>query len=215
VGADQLAAIDATRGIVLVSLHYGLYSSMLIWWLAQATARNLFKRLTVLMRSNATGQYLLSSRRIEQFEAVGVWSRQVTLFDRTRLGPSGAARALLDRLGPREAILLFPDAVLHSATERALTVKLGRLELGLPRGATWLAQTSRCPVVPVNIRPHGDNAHAVVFGPANLPASPSNTTTRVNAAVQYLVDQTVMVDPSPWEGWLREGLVDLPSSRRS
>jgi hypothetical protein len=101
VGADQLATLDPSRGIVLVSLHYGLYSSMLIWWLAQATARKLFKKLTVLMRSNPTGQYLVSSRRLEDFEAAGVWSRGVTLVDRTVVGPYWNGSGAPGPPGPR------------------------------------------------------------------------------------------------------------------
>ena len=211
VGADQLATLDPNRGIVLVSLHYGLYSSMLIWWLAQATASNLFKKLTVLMRSNPTGQYVVSARRLEDFEAAGVWSRRVTLADRTAVGPTGTARALLGRLGPGGAVLMFPDAELRPAEEQTQTVTIGRHDLGLPRGAAWLAEMRQCAVVPVYIRPHGASAHAVLFGPAMPPASPGDAAARVNASVQYLMDQTVMLDPSPWEGWHREGLGGLLS----
>jgi hypothetical protein len=213
VGVDQLATLDPSRGIVLVSLHYGLYSSVLIWWLAQATVNNLFKRLTVLVRSNPTGQYVASSRRLKDLQAAGVCSRSVTLFDRSAVGPIGTARALLGRLGPREAVLMFPDAKLRPAAEQTPTVTIGRYNLGLPRGAAWLAERRQSTVVPVYVRPHGDGAHAVVFGPAMPPASHDDATARVTATVQHLVNQTVMLDPSPWEGWLRESLRWLLTSR--
>jgi lauroyl/myristoyl acyltransferase len=125
--------------------------------------------------------------------------------------PTGTARALLGRLGPGEAVLMFPDAELHPAAQLTQTVTIGRYDLCLPRGAAWLAETRQCTIVPVYIRPHDDSAHAVVFGPAIPPASPNDAAARVNASVQYLMDQTVMVDPSPWEGWLREGLRGLLS----
>lgn len=208
VGTNQLRNVEPGQGVLLVSLHYSLYSSMLIWWLARATVRGIFNSLTVFFRSNALGRYVLSEQRINEFENIGVWSRtRVTLLDGTAVGSPAAARMLSNQLSAGGAVLVFPDAWLLPDTDKSLTVCIGQQTLGLPRGVAWLLKASRCTIVPVHIRPHAEHSHAVVFGsPAyfNSNQDPSET---AKATLQQLVDQTILVDPSPWEGWLREEVI--------
>jgi hypothetical protein len=202
--------VEGNHGVLLVSLHYNLYSSLLIWWLARATVQGHFNSLTVLMRSTDTGQYFLSDQRIAEFESVGVWSRsKVTLLDRTALGSPVAARDLLRRLNSGGAVLVFTDAWLMPPGDRSLTVRVGQKKIGLPRGVAWLGQMSGTLCVPVYIRPHGEQSHAVGFGPAVSFRERDDAASVAESALQYVVDQTIGVDPSPWEGWLREGLVSL------
>lgn len=214
VGLDQLQLLPPGQGRVLVSLHYSLYSSLLIWWLAQATARGLFKSLTVLFRSNDVGQYMLSEQRIAEFERAGVWScSRVRLLDRTALGSAAAARALLRDLRIGGAVLVLSDAWLLPADDKTLKVRIGHESLGFPRGVVWLAQMSRCPLVPVYLQPRAEMTHGVIFG---CPTYINSTTDpEAESTMQHLVDQTIMHDPSPWEGWLRQGLLSLADGGHS
>jgi hypothetical protein len=210
IGLEHLSWLDPSRGILLLSLHYGPYSSLLVWWLAAATARGSFEKLTVLLRSTGAGQYQVSEQRLAEFEAAGVWPRsRITLFDRETAGPAGTVARLSARLGHGEAVLMFPDAALRphdDDDDDELSLKVGRSVFGLPRGAVWLARDHCSAVVPVYIRPHGDSAHAVVIGRPVQPRDPSEAHAAVSSALQYLVEDAVQADPSPWGVWMREGL---------
>lgn len=211
VGERELGLLDLRRGVVLVTLHYGLYSSLLLWWLARAVVRGLLDGLTILIRTTAAGQYMIADSRLAEFEAQGIWKcESVELFDREAVGPNGTVQALRDRLGPGAAVLVFLDPELRPASRSdSLRVRIGMRSVGLPRGAAWVAAAGPAAVAPVHIRPHRDTRHAVVFGSTYRPASGFEARAAVHAAAQHLVDTTIMADPSPWEGWLREGLVDL------
>ena len=70
IGANHLEGLAATGGL-LVSLHYGPYSTLLIWRLAQATCGGILNDLTVLMRTTVTGQYILSPAKLDAWQSVG------------------------------------------------------------------------------------------------------------------------------------------------
>src|SRR5690348_10207953 len=48
-GLPWLERTDQERGLLLTSFHYSLSSSLLWLWLARATARGLFRRLTIML----------------------------------------------------------------------------------------------------------------------------------------------------------------------
>lgn len=206
IGLEHLLSVDQGRGLLLVSLHYSLYSSVLVQWLARAAARGVLgRRLTVLLRSGYTGYGLPPEGRLEAAERAGLLSRaSFALLDRTPSGPAAAARSLAAELRGGNAVLLFPDARFVPQSDKALVVSVGRQTVGLPRGAAWLVQAVRCPVLPVHLRPDGEDRHAIVFGPALDPATGLDPRSLVEAALQHLVQDAVLVDPGPWEGWLRD-----------
>jgi len=192
VGTEHAADAIRNRGVLLVSLHYSLYSSVLIWWLTRVAAQGVFRRLFLLFRSTSMGRYLLHSRRLIETEANGLFSQaNVHFLDRTILGPAGAAARMLNELKAGNTVFLLADAALRPPGCKSLAVRVGNQNVGLARGVSWLAEKSRCAVIPLYIRPHNDEGHAIVLAP---PAD-------AKEAVQFLIDQTILVDPSPWDGW--------------
>lgn len=207
VGSDQLRDIGPGQGVILLSLHYSLYSSLLTLWLAQATVRGLFKDLTVLVLSNPSGSLRPPQRRLEQLEQAGIWSlTRTTLVDRRLLGAPWAARKLAACVNGGGAVVILLDALfLPAGSERTLTLSIGRQNVGVQRGAAWLVRSTGAPVVPVHIHPHGDDGHAIVFDSPVCPATETDGGAAVQGIMQRLLEQTVLADPGPWEGWLREG----------
>lgn len=202
IGEEALRSLDPRRGTLLVSLHYGMYSSLLIWWLARAAAQGAFQRLTVLMRATTTGQYRLAESRTAEFEEAGVWDRnRVTLFDRD--SSQGTVQDLVSRCGPGEAVLFFPDAELLPPDGRRLRLPIGNAEVGLRSGLLHVATETGATLVPLFIRPHRSMAHAVIFGHASAQTQPSASHEIVQSTLAFLSHQTLLTDPAPWEGWLR------------
>ena len=74
-----------------------------------------------------------------------------------------------------------------------MNVTLGSKSIGLPRGAGWLAERAACPVVPVP-PPDGADGYSVVIG---APIRPCSGEFAVQAAIQSIIDEAVMPDPSP------------------
>jgi lauroyl/myristoyl acyltransferase len=207
VGLDRLRGLGRGRGLVLVSLHYCLHSSLLGLWLARATARGLFDDLTMLVVSDPTGALRPSHTRLKQLEQADVWDlAKTTLLDRRLVGSPWSARRLVSRAKDGGTVLLLPDAVfLRAAEEGALRLNVGCRAVGVPQGAAWVAQSAGVPVVPVHVRPHEDDRHAIVFGCPAYPQTGANSTAPIRDALQGLLDRTVLADPAPWQGWLREG----------
>lgn len=201
-GLDHLAGLDPRRGVVLVSLHYSLYSSLLPLWLAGATARGWFHHLTLLLDSGPTGSLKLSPERTRELEAAGLGrSSQIALVDRRREGPALAARRLLGTLRQGGAVLLLPDAPAGEWRERrTLGVSFGGGMLRLPAGVGWLARSTQCSLVPVCLQPHGEG-YRVVFGPpATFDAAQGAG--GLDRLFSELLARTVLRDPAPWESWL-------------
>lgn len=210
VGLDRLREMGRGRGVILLSLHYSLYSSLLGLWLARATVRGLFDNLTILVLSSLTGTLRPPQTRLEQLEQAGIWSlARTTLLDRRLMGAPWAARELVARVRQGGAVIMLPDAAfLPAAAGRALPLRIGRQDVGLPRGAAWLVRSTGVPVVPVRIHPYQDDGHAIVFDDPVRSQAESDSAAMVQAVVQRLLDQTALADPGPWEGWLREGLAE-------
>jgi lauroyl/myristoyl acyltransferase len=207
VGLEQLLHVNKSRGLLLVSLHYSLYSSLLWLWLARAAARGLIRRFTVFMRSGYMAYGAVSEHRWEHAERSGLLSREsFALVDRTESGPSAAARELVSRLRRGDVVLLFPDASFIPQKDRAIELSIGRQTISLPRGAAWLVQAVQCPVLPVYLRPDAADGHAVVFGAVHDTRAGFDPGSVVQGALQHLVHDTVMADPGPWEGWFRDWL---------
>jgi len=96
---------------------------------------------------------------------------------------------------------MFPDAVPVPAGRRALVYRVGRLEVGYPRGAAWLAETTGCSVQGVVLRPAG-GGYTVVWG---TPRAAPATHASVAEALQELFDLSVACDPAPWLAWFGAG----------
>ena len=200
-GLEHLRGLRDDQGILLISVHYSLYSSLLELWLARAAARGLFRHLTLLFIPASAPE--VSARRKAELESAGLIRRGTTTLLLTNLkGSLGVTRQLLGRLQAGEVVLVLPDArLLPGADARALSVTLGQRRLGVPRGAAWLAQMAHCPIVPVHIRPHEEDRYILTFGPPAELEHAADAPSRVQSMVQSLLDQTVLADPGPWDAW--------------
>jgi lauroyl/myristoyl acyltransferase len=188
-----------------VSLHYSLYSSILVLWLARAATRGLINHLTVFMRSGYIGYGVVAEHRWQQAEQCGLLSREhFALADRTERGPSAAVRTLVAKLRRGDVVLVFPDATFIPRRDKSLELCVGGQTVSLPRGAAWLVREAECPVLPIYVRPDNADRHAIVFGALQDPVAGRDPAAAVQASLQYIVSHALMRDPGPWEGWLRE-----------
>jgi hypothetical protein len=209
-GADRIKA-GRGEGLLMISLHYSLYSSLLVFWLARATACGLFRNLAVLVLSTPTGSVSPSQQRLALLQQGGIWSAETRLIDRRIMGSPWSARRLISYIKMGGAVLILPDATFVSTTNsRAVTLKLGKECVAVPRGAAWLVQQTDVPLISVHVHPYEDR-HAIVFDSSKDPDAGKDSIGRVRDALQHLIEQTVLVDPGPWEGWLREGFTEAIS----
>jgi lauroyl/myristoyl acyltransferase len=194
-GAEHLQAAPRDAGLLLLSLHYGAYSSLLCLSLARAAGRRVLPPLTIVLNSGAAGALGFPERRASELEAAGLGSRATTTFLDMR--SEGAARRLVRALRGGETVLLLPDAALTAAPGASdAALSLGRLRLALPRGIESLAPRTGARVLPVYSHAAGD-AYGLCFGPITSPAAPAP----VRSAVQWLLDGPVAAAPGAWEGW--------------
>jgi len=193
--AVEVDGLDALRrragvGLLLVSLHYGPYSSLL--W--PALAKEGLSPLHSLIDLRLDPNLVLPDARLRELEEAGVVPPgSLERVDRGAGGPT-TARGLAAVLAAGDATLVLPDAYfLPPGAPRSLAFPLGRRTLALPRGVEWLARRSGCAVAVAWIRPEG-SGHRVVVRPA----------AGVDAALATLARDAVVADPAPWEGWLRD-----------
>lgn len=193
-GLGQFARRDR-RGLLLVSLHYGPYSSLLLLVLARAAARGLLPSVTVLTDTRLDPHMAMPEERIARICTDCLRSPDgpvFWLFDRRAAGVL-AGRQLAALLSAGDAVLVFPDGNLQEPTTRgAVRRSFGKKVLGFGRGASWLARVTGCTVASVIVRPEG-NGHRVVFQRAAT----------VEEALGCLLEDTVVPDPAPWDFWIR------------
>jgi lauroyl/myristoyl acyltransferase len=205
-GRLWLERTEQARGLLLTSLHYSLYSSLLWLWLVQATGRGLFRRLTIMMVADRPALGARTTRQIQRLEAAGLLAPgAVTVIERSRsvaLAPA-VVRTLLSRLRAGETVYFCAEPYFVDPTDRhAAVLTLGPAALGLPGGVPWLARAAQCPVVTLHIHPGLDDRYVVSCNPPAAPDPPGGAGQGVVAALQQLLDQTVRVDPAHWEGWV-------------
>ena len=70
-GLAHLDGLQQERGVLLLSVHYSLSTSLLWLWLARATAQGRFRHLATLFRSGPVGGYADLWRRFGELETVG------------------------------------------------------------------------------------------------------------------------------------------------
>jgi hypothetical protein len=192
-------AVDGTRvapdgrGLLVVSLHYGPYTTLLALALARAASNGLLPPPTFLLDRGRDPQLTLSPERIEQLAGGGVFSRPAFDVVDAAAGPVGAWRRLRDALGGGRSVVVFADPLfLPAASHRALPLPIGRRTLCLPRGVDWLARSSGCRVAGALVSPDGAG-HRVTLSAAE----------DARAALAWL-GRRVVEQPAPWEGWLRD-----------
>jgi lauroyl/myristoyl acyltransferase len=203
-GLAHLDGLQQERGVLLLSVHYSLSTSLLWLWLARATAQGRFRHLATLFRSGPVGGYADLWRRFGELETVGLLRREtLSAIDRNERAPLGSARAVLAHLQAGESLIALPDTPrAPSDHPRALTVQLGRQPIGFPRGVVWVAERVQCPVVPVHLSPRG-NGYAIVVGPVRDPHGPDAARAAVQSVLEELLNQTALAEPAHWEGWLQ------------
>ena len=212
-GIEHVANVPQGRGVLLLSLHYSVFNSLLTLWLARAAARGLFGHLTVLIDAGQKKDIGLSAHRFVELERAGVFNHAAFSLLYTAPGP-GAARQLVARLRAGEAVLVYHDATfLPASADQSLRLMVGQQAVGVPSGAAWLARMTGCSIVPVFIRPEEDT-YAIVFAEAAAWQGAAESATVVQSVLQRLIDHTVLVDPAAWAAWpgLPERQAGLPGA---
>jgi lauroyl/myristoyl acyltransferase len=214
-GMEHLRGPQASGGVLFLSLHYSLYASLLVLWLARAASRGLFSQLAVLYWATPGGApdtFLEAMRRSE--DAGFIPSSTIVLIDLGE-GSVRATRKLMSTLESGGAALIFSDRLTQPGVDRrSVTVTIGHRQVGIARGVPWLAGTAGCPVVPVHVRPHEDNRHAIVFGAPLCIGVDGDASAVIQAGMQYLLDRAVLVDPGPWDGWASLGRLTAETEAR-
>lgn len=183
------------RGTLLITLHYGPFP--LLWLrLKRAQLRGDLPPFTLLYDTRLYAPDV-SAEQCARLAAAGVVPE-----DRRDLDLAGGdLRAVLwetvARLRAGETVLMFADAVPVDVGSNTLVCHVGRVEVGYPRGAVWLAQQSESAVQGVVIRPEGDGHELCWCQSRCAPV----THEAVNAALQELLDASVGNDPAPWLAW--------------
>jgi hypothetical protein len=184
-GAEEAAP----RGRLIVSLHYGSYSSLL--WLA--LARTAPGPVRFLLDLRLDPHLVLPERRRALLEQEGLLPPGTLLrADRGACGPA-VARTLLEALRRGETVVVLPDAYVVSPSGRSLALQVGRRTLGLPRGAAWLARASGCAVAAAWIHADGQGDRVSV-----------RAADGVEGALRILERDALAADPAQWECWLRD-----------
>ena len=190
-GIDRLER--SQRGRLLVSFHYGPYSSLLWLALAHAAAAKRIRPVTFALNHQLDPNLVMSPSRWDVLATHGVLHPEVTSWFDFAAGGVTAARDLAARLNVGGSLLILPDAwFVPQSARNAVTCRIGKRRIAFPGGAGWLARRSGCEVVAVRIQP-SQNGHRIVFEPVET----------VMAAVDALGD-VVAADPAPWEGWTRD-----------
>jgi hypothetical protein len=188
--------VEPGRGLLVLSLHYGAYSSALLGMLMDAAASGAVPPVTVLIDTDLDPTMSMPEDRLGELEQKlsGTETRSFRLLDRDGSGATGTARRLLEILKGGETLVLFPDAeVLPPSNPRAVECNLGRRTVGFATGAPWLQEKTGCAVATVYVAPDGDH-HRVVWRAADS----------VEEGMRRLVEETIVDDPAPWEGWLSD-----------
>lgn len=200
-GLERVDAADRLRGALLLSMHYSLYASMEVLWLARQAARGAIDHLAVLYVARPDAEPASFTDALLRSEGAGFIPRSKLRLIDLGGGSIAATRAIVDSLQAGGAALIFSDRLSMPGEERrAVTVRIGRGRIGMAFGLPWLAAMARAPVIPVHIEPDLDDHHAIVFGPSAGPTS-DGCHSLIAIAMQYLVDQTAIVKPELWDGW--------------
>jgi hypothetical protein len=189
--ADEPAfAWKQPRG-VLVTLHYGLATSILPLWLAMASRRGTIGPFAVIQNSRRNPSVMLSPERLARLGDCGFPFADLDL---ARLGEMGALRRALEILRRGGLVLIFADGQLpQKDAKQALTCRIGHGSLVLPRGAEWLARSAQVPLLPLLLGPQGDGNRMVALD-AHAPED-------AHGALQSLIDRAMALDPAPWSRW--------------
>jgi lauroyl/myristoyl acyltransferase len=197
VNAVEIEGIDRlesnSRGRLLVTFHYGPYSSLLWLALARAAAAKRIPPVTFLLNRQLDPNLVIPRDRWDVLVAHDVLpSKAFEPFDLARRGIS-ASRELAKTVKNGGSLLIMPDAWFVPVDARtALTCRIGQRIIGFPRGAEWLARRTECEVVAAWIQPD-QQGHRIVLEPVS----------DVSAALAVL-GAAVAADPAPWEGWTRD-----------
>src|SRR5262249_14775604 len=136
---------------LLVSLHYGPYTSLLPLALARARPP-----VSFLLDLRLDPTLVLPDDRLRELEGADVVPAGGLGRIDAAEGGAAALRRLRDVLDAGGAAVVFADAYFRPPEDRrALPFPLGRRTLRLPRGAAWLAEATGCAVAAVCIHPEG------------------------------------------------------------
>jgi hypothetical protein len=188
---EPALAPEQARGGVLVTLHYGLATSILPLWLAMASRRGTIGPFAVIQNSQRNPNVMLSAERLAKLADCGFPFADLDL---ARLGELCALRSALEILRRGGVVLIFADGQLpRKDAKRTLTCRIGRGSLALPRGAEWLARSAQVPLLPLLLSPQGDGSRMVSLD-ARAPGD-------AHGALQSLIDRAMDLDPGPWSRW--------------
>ena len=194
-GTEHLSTLPSGAGVLFLSFHYSVYSSLLCLWLNRLAAGR-FRHLAILVDTGQAGPLGFPADRLAEVELGGLGRPGATILLDLRTTP-GAAHHLVTGLRSGGAALVFPDTAFAPAgAPGTVPLTVGRRTVGLPGGTARLARLVGCPIVGVHLRPAGDG-YALVFEPPAVVDGPED----VSATLHRLAERTILADPGPWDGW--------------
>jgi hypothetical protein len=178
-------------GLLVVSLHYGLATSVLPLWLAMTSQQRSVAKLAVINDSRRHSSSKPPLRRLDRLNKFGC---DFTDIDLAGAGELGAMRQALRILREGGIVLIYADGQLAPTTAKhAIRCRLGSGSVAFPHGVAWLAQKAATQILPIVVRPRGDDNQIACRGPYS--AGEAQT------AVQALLDAAIGSDPAPWRFW--------------
>jgi len=190
-GIDRLEG--GHRGRLILTFHYGPYSSLLWLALARAAAARRLPPVTFVLNRQLDPNLVMSRDRWDTLVAHDVIPPHAfTPFDLAR-GGVAVSRDLAATVRNGGSLLIMPDAwFVPPDTRASLTCCIGQRTVGFPRGADWIARRTECEIVAAWIQPD-QHSHHIVLEPAG----------NIAEALAVLAG-VVSTDPAPWEGWTRD-----------
>jgi len=190
-GFDRLES--GPRGRLILTFHYGPYSSLLWLALVRDAARGRIPPVTFTLNRQLDPNLVMTRDRWDTLVAHDVIPPHAfTPFDLAR-GGVAVSRDLAATVRNGGSLLIMPDAwFVPPDTRASLTCCIGQRTVGFPRGADWIARRTECEIVAAWIQPD-QHSHHIVLEPAG----------NIAEALAVLAG-VVSTDPAPWEGWTRD-----------
>jgi hypothetical protein len=184
-------APEGARGGVLVTLHYGLATSILPLWLAMESRRGTVGPFAVIQNSQRNPNVMLSAERLAKLGECGFPFADLDL---ARLGEVGALRRALEILRRGGLVLIFADGQLPRKIQGTPSpAGSDAARSCCPAGRSGWRATPKCPCSRFC-------SHRKAMGTGSRPWG-AHAPRDAHGAVQSLIDRGMNLNPAPWSRW--------------